>query len=97
MLFVVDWVGFVFGCYLACLRRLAYLNPPPRSSVLRLLLQILVALFLFDTDADGKLTFTEVTMYIASVLRVMHAVSEGVSGDCPLVKAVSAQSVLTSS
>ncbi|CAM9219015.1 unnamed protein product [Laminaria digitata] len=41
--------------------------------------KILVALFLFDTDADGKLTFAEVTMYITSVLRVMHAVSEGAS------------------
>lgn len=60
---------------------------PARAHVYCLLLQILVALFLFDTDADGKLTFAEVTMYIASVLRVMHAVSEGVSGDCPLDKA----------
>lgn len=43
--------------------------------------QILVAFILFDTDADGKLTFEEVAMYMASVLRVVYAVSEDFNGE----------------
>lgn len=39
-----------------------------------------MAFVLFDTDADGKLSFEEVTMYMASVLRVVYAVSEDVTG-----------------
>lgn len=44
-----------------------------------------MAFVLFDTDADGKLTFEEVTMYMASVLRVVYAVSEDATGAMFLV------------
>lgn len=44
-----------------------------------------MAFVLFDTDADGKLTFEEVSMYMASVLRVVYAVSEDVEGAMLLV------------
>ena len=50
---------------------------PPASSCL----QILVAFVLFDMDEDGKLSFEEVNMYIASVLRVIRALSHDVPGD----------------
>lgn len=40
-----------------------------------------MAFVLFDTDGDEMLAFEEVTMYIASVLRVVYAVGHDVTGD----------------
>lgn len=44
-------------------------------------LQVLVAFLLLDTDGDGQLVFEEVSMYIASVLKVVYAIGQGVTGD----------------
>lgn len=68
----MDELGFVV--FITAVSR----STPPDAPAIQ---QILVALTLFDTDADGKLTFEEVTTYMASVLRVVCAVSEGEMGE----------------
>lgn len=65
-------------------------TPPARASCP---LQMLVAFILLDTDADGKLSFEEVTMYMAGVLRVVCAVSGDVSSERRVYVVVNSRSL----